>query len=55
MVFVGVIEKGETSEYKLHVFQASGLPAIQGPPIVHVVQFSQNPHKLTVVQCYSAP
>jgi len=43
----------QKSEYKLHVFQALGLPAIQGPPFVHVVQFSQNPHKLTVVQCYS--
>jgi hypothetical protein len=52
MVFVSVIERGEKSEYKLHVFQASGLPAIQSPPFVHVVQFSQNSHKLTVVQCY---
>jgi uncharacterized protein with HEPN domain len=35
------------------VFQALGLPAIQSPPFVLVVQFSQNPHKLIVVQRYS--
>jgi hypothetical protein len=53
MVFVSIIEKGEKSDNKLHVFQALGLPAIQSPSFVLVVQFSQNPHKLTVVQCYS--